>query len=240
MRLIRFYCCQDLAVHSTIELDTNSTKHAVQVLRLKTGDAITLFNGDALNYLAILDISGKRAFAKIQNATPNNCESTLSISLIQGISRSEKMDFTIQKATELGVTQIQPVFCRRSIVNLKGPRLEKKLKHWVSVIHSACEQSGRSTVPKLLQAKDITPFLEESTNHTKTRIMLDPAAQISFSELQIDPQGCELLIGPEGGFEAFEIDAARATVFTAVSLGPRILRTETAGIIACHTVRLIS
>lgn len=230
MRNIRLYCRQALNSNTSIELDSKVVKHAAQVLRLRTGDSVTLFNGDGMNYPATLDIVGKRAYAKISEASYNNSESKLSITLIQGISRSEKMDFTLQKATELGVTHIQPVFCRRSIVNLKGPRLEKKLNHWKSVIHSACEQSGRSIVPELLQAKDIELLLKTPQSDSRGRVMLDPTANDSFSNLPSGLTCCELLIGPEGGFEESEIDAARIAGFSSMSLGPRILRTETAGL----------
>lgn len=231
MREIRLYCSQELISGTTVELDAQTAKHAVQVLRLKTADAITLFNGDGLNYPATLQVAGKRALATLSEAKPNSCESGIAITLVQGISRSEKMDFTLQKATELGITQVQPLFCRRSIVNLKGARLEKKLKHWESVIQSACEQSGRSKLPILLQPKDLTVYCQSlSSDDHKTRIMLDPTSNTSFSELNSGSQSFELLIGPEGGFEDSEIAAAQVAGYSPVSLGPRILRTETAGL----------
>lgn len=231
MRSIRLYSSQTLTANTTIELDPNVAKHAVQVLRLKTGNAIILFNGDGMDYPATLEVAGKRALAALSETQHNRCESDLPITLVQGISRSEKMDFTLQKATELGITQVQPIFCRRSIVNLKGARLEKKLIHWESVIQSACEQSGRSKIPKLLQTRDITHYFDSLSGYqNSTRIMLDPASNTSFSEIKSGSQGFELLIGPEGGFDDTEIAAAQIAGFSPVSLGPRILRTETAGL----------
>ncbi len=230
MRNIRLYCSQRLHSSATIELDTKATKHAVQVLRLKTGDSITLFNGDGMDYPALLKIAGKSACATISAVNLNTSESELPIKLVQGISRSEKMDFTLQKSTELGVNQIQPVFCLRSIVTLKGPRLSKKIEHWTSVIQSACEQSGRSKLPVLLQPMTIEQFFTILPTEFKIRIMLDPMANCSFSSLSPGSDGCELLIGPEGGFDESEIQAARSAGFSPLSLGPRILRTETAGL----------
>lgn len=229
MRTIRLYTSQILQAGASITLDKDASKHASQVLRLKSGYPVTLFNGDGWNYIGSIAESGKITRVDILHQEFNSSESSLRISLIQGISRSEKMDFTLQKSVELGVTEIQPVFCQRTILKLNEARLQKKISHWTSVIHSACEQSGRSTVPALKTPMNLNNYLSEKRS-PETGIILEPSAIKTLGDVTPVYSGFELLIGPEGGFDQAEVDLAIRQGFVAVSLGPRVLRTETAGL----------
>ncbi|MCB1754549.1 MAG: 16S rRNA (uracil(1498)-N(3))-methyltransferase [Gammaproteobacteria bacterium] len=232
MREIRLFSGQTLSPRTVIELDRDAGKHASQVLRLKAGADLTLFNGDGKDYFGKILESGKSTRVEILAEKENASESPYKIKLVQGISRSAKMDFTLQKSTELGVTEIQAVICKRSIVNSEQARLEKKLRHWQSVIISACEQSGRSIVPPLAPVCDLDTFLGNVKPDSTTRIMLDPAAGHALASMTPDQPACELLIGPEGGFDPDEVDAAIRAGFVPLSFGPRVLRTETAGLAA--------
>jgi 16S rRNA (uracil1498-N3)-methyltransferase len=230
MRDIRLFTPQTLTLGETTELDSNASKHASQVLRLKPGHTLTLFNGNGKNYQAQLLESGKKARVSILKEELNNAESNLHLKLTQGISRGDKMDFTLQKAVELGVTEIQAVFTQHSTVSLSGSRLTKKVAHWQGVIQSACEQSGRSLIPELHPPLQLSQYL--ATPCKAQRLMLDPQAQTSFKQLSLSQADCELLIGPEGGFNQAELQMAQKAGFSTLSLGPRVLRTETAGLAA--------
>ena len=231
MREIRLYTDQPLQPGQTIRLDKDASRHAVQVLRLQAGHPLTLFNGDGFNYSATLTTATKQADVSIVERHENPLESPLRIRLLQGVSRSERMDFTLQKAVELGVMEIIPLFTRRSVLNLSGSRLEKKTQHWQSVVSSAAEQSGRSRVPSVHAPFALTTYLSEfQADHCAC--VLVPGATQSLADLQTTASEFSLLIGPEGGLDEEEIDSATQAGFTGVSMGPRILRTETAGIAA--------
>lgn len=159
-------------------------------------------------------------------ATP---ESPLSITLIQGISRGERMDYTLQKAAELGVARIQPVFCQRSEVKLKAARLQKRHAHWQSVVISACEQRTRATVPRVEQPRSLLDYLAERHDQGSTRLVLLPGAASGFAQISAPSAGLLLCIGPEGGLTEAEIQALIEQQFKPVHLGLRVLRTETAG-----------
>lgn len=231
MREIRLFTPQSLQPGSIIELDHNASRHASQVLRLKAGHAVTLFNGDGQDYQSKIARSGKTTQVEILQKTENSSESPLKITLVQGISRSDKMDFTLQKSVELGVACIQPVFCKRSILNLDEKRLQKKINHWQAVIQSACEQSGRSIVPVLEYPLSFADSLKENTE-SATSLVLAPGASYTLNTASEGSQYLRLLVGPEGGFDQTELNQSIECGFTPVSLGPRILRTETAGLAA--------
>ena len=231
MREIRLYTDQPLRPGETIRLDKDATRHAVQVLRLQVGHPLTLFNGDGFDYSATLKTAAKQADVSVVERHENSRESPLRVRLLQGASRSERMDFTLQKAVELGVTEIIPLFTRRSVLNPSGPRLEKKTQHWQSVVSSAAEQSGRSRVPSVHTPLPLSSYLSEfQADHCAC--VLVPGATQSLADLQTTASEFSLLIGPEGGLDEEEIDSATQAGFTGVSMGPRILRTETAGIAA--------
>jgi len=236
MRIPRIYTPASLSSDVTIELDENAFSHAVRVLRLKQGDSLILFNGEGGEFEAELaDVQKKRASATIGQFHDKDCESPLPIILGQCISRGEKMDYTIQKAVELGVTEIVPLFSERCGVKLNQERMEKRLRHWHSVIISACEQCGRNRIPKLHGAISLTDWQQQL--NASLKLVLDPTADNTLAILKKPQQDVALLIGPEGGLSDDEIAAAIKASFNGIQLGPRILRTETAGLTALSVIQ---
>ncbi len=226
--MIRLYHSSSFEVGQSIELDRNPSHHLIRVLRRKKGSDVILFNGNGHEYLAeLLDENSKHCLLKIKQTTKINNESSLSISLLQGISRSDRMDSCMQKSVELGVQSITPVICQRTTVNLKGERAEKKLNHWQQIVISACEQSGRCIIPEIKPAINFTQAIQ-SINASQ-KLILDPESNINMGSLSRPEKDICILIGSEGGFTQEEIKRATDSDFTPVSLGPRILRTETAG-----------
>ena len=214
-----------------VELSAEAFGHVIRVLRLKAGDNIVLFNGDGHNYHAELtEVNKKQALALIQSAEFVDNESPLNIHLGQGISRGDRMDFTLQKSVELGVSTITPLFTERCGVKLNAERLEKKRQQWQKIVVSACEQSGRAVVPEVRPAISLTEWLNQQT--TALKINLHPRADSSILGLDVTTQRVRLLIGPEGGLTSDEIEQASSADYTEVLLGPRVLRTETAALTA--------
>lgn len=235
MRIPRFFCPELDAGQRVLSLPEAVHRHAIQVLRLKQGALIQLFNGKGLEYQATLThVERKRSEAELVEQLTQASESPLNITLLQGISRGERMDFAIQKAVELGVNQIIPVMTERCNVQLKHDRTEKRLAHWQGVIVSACEQSGRAVLPTLSEVVDMQNALNSTADTMK--LVLDPQAQTRFNDLQAATQ-LTLLIGPEGGLTDDEVNMAKSSGFTAVQFGPRILRTETASTAALAVVQ---
>ena len=221
-----------------MQLDKPASNHLLKVLRLKNQQAFVLFNGDGYEYPAILEISGKSAVAHISEKHHPANESPLQIHLFQGISKGDRMDFAIQKSVELGVSEITPVFCERTVVNLKGERLQKKITHWQSIVHSACEQSGRNYIPQVNSAVNSTDLF--IANDNDTRLILHPASQHKLSNIKApDNNRLQLLIGPEGGLSEQEVSLALACGFTGARIGPRILRTETAALTTIAAAQLL-
>lgn len=236
MRIPRIYTPSTLNSGANIELDENAFSHAVRVLRLKQGDSLILFNGQGGEFEAELsDVQKKRATASISQFHDKECESPLPIILGQCISRGEKMDYTIQKAVELGVTKIVPLFSERCGVKLNQERQDKRLQHWHSVIISACEQCGRNRIPELHDAISLQTWQQQLTASLK--LVLDPTAADSLATLSKPANDVALLIGPEGGLSDSEIKAAIQHDFNGTRLGPRILRTETAGLTALSIIQ---
>lgn len=228
MRIPRLYTPATLAVGEIIKLETAVARRLLRVLRLRSGDALVLFNGDGNDYPARLQVDGRdQARAEVFESGPNHSESPLHITLLQGISRGERMDYTLQKAVELGVSAVYPVLCDRSVVRLEGQRAEKRQRHWHGVVTSACEQCGRSRLPEL---HPVVP-LGEVLHHPPPgqRVMPQPGSHQGLASLE-DSSQLVLLVGPEGGLSEAEIEQARAALFQCIHLGPRILRTETAGV----------
>ncbi len=229
MKTIRIFQTINLQENSTLQLDKFASNHLLKVLRLKNQQAFILFNGDGYEYPSVLEVSGKTAIAHISARQHTENESALKIHLFQGISKGDRMDFAIQKSVELGATEITPVFCERTVVNLKGERLQKKIEHWQSIVHSACEQCGRNFIPVIHSAVHSSHLFTATTDCT--RLILDPTAVHSLK--QIDPpvnNQLKLLIGPEGGLSKHEIQLALDSGFINTRLGPRVLRTETAAL----------
>jgi 16S rRNA (uracil1498-N3)-methyltransferase len=236
MRNPRVYQAQAFEVGQTQALNEDAFGHIVRVLRLKDGDDITLFNGIAeqqgyFEYQAKLyNVNKKHADVEIIATKLIENESPLNIHLAQGISRGERMDFTLQKSVELGVNTITPIFTEHCNVKLSGERLEKKHQQWQKIVISACEQSGRCTVPIVAAPIYLDDWLQQKS--TALKLNLHPKAQHSIMSLPIENQRVRLLIGPEGGLSNDEISRANTAGFHDVLLGPRVLRTETAALTA--------
>ncbi len=235
MRRARFFVRQPISVGQTLSLPQFAAEHAVRVLRMRDGDAITLFNGDGHDY------SGRLACVRKGNVDVQvdlqesvNVESPLAVTLVQAIVRGEKMDWILQKATELGAVRIVPVTSERSEVKLGEERADKRHARWLHVIESACEQCGRSRVPHLDMPKPLAQYAAELQPDIegRLRLTLHPDAALGLGEIERPVETVTIAIGPEGGFSDRDLVILDQTRFTRLRLGPRVLRTETAGIVA--------
>lgn len=232
MRVIRAFVDRPLAVGASVGLPEDAAAHLVRVLRLREGDACVLFNGDGFDHDARLTEVGKRgATADIVATRAVDVESPLRITLLQGIARGEKMDWILQKATELGVAAFVPVSSDRSEVKLDAERAAKRHAHWRSVVTSACEQSWRARIPAVVAPQSLAAALA-SLPEGPARWLLDPVAATGVSAMPAPGAEVVLAIGPEGGWSANDRAALVAAGFGGLRLGPRILRTETAGMAA--------
>lgn len=239
MRLPRFFCPPPLALGGRVNLPPDAAHHAVRVLRMKEGDALALFDGAGNEFMAKVLRAGKdQLTALIETVRDNDRESPLSIALAQGISSGDRMDYTLQKAVELGVAEILPIAAERSVVKLAGERAAKRLAHWQSVVVSACEQSGRSVVPEVHAVNDFVDWLAMETAPA-TRIVLAPDAEQRLADLPRPEGRIVLLAGPEGGLTDNELSTAQLRGFTPVRLGPRVLRTETAALAAMAAMQAL-
>ncbi|MFB2649336.1 16S rRNA (uracil(1498)-N(3))-methyltransferase [Shewanella mangrovisoli] len=237
MRVPRIYQPQPLAVNQQLNLDEDGAAHIGKVLRMGSGEHISLFNGDDNDYLAeIVDAGKKSVTVKVLSCEANPSESPLNLHLGQVISRGDRMEFTIQKSVELGVNTITPLFSDRCGVKLNGERLEKKIQQWQKIVISACEQSGRSQVPIVRPAMELQEWCSEPTSALK--LNLHPRAAHGINGLDLSHTRVRLLIGPEGGLSAEEIAMTETYQFTDVLLGPRVLRTETASLTAITALQL--
>lgn len=233
MRVIRLHVDLPLRAGAELVLPEAASAHLVRVLRQEPGDACTLFNGDGNDYQArIISIGKRETRLLVGSSAPVDRESPLRVVLLQGIARGEKMDLILQKATELGVHEVRPLFSDRSEVKLDGPRAEKRLAHWRSVVVSACEQSGRAAVPPVLAPAALDAVLD-GLPEVGLRLILDPEGSVTFASLAADArQPLVLAVGPEGGWSDRDREQLVRAGFQGLRLGPRILRTETAGLAA--------
>lgn len=233
MRLTRVHVDQPLRAGSEMTLPESAAAHLGRVLRLGVGDACVLFNGDGHDYAArIIALTKRELRVAIDSAQPVSRESPLKLVLLQGVARGEKMDLILQKATELGAFAFHPLWSQRSEVKLDEARAEKRLAHWRSVVSSACEQSGRAFVPAVTAPVSLAPALG-ALDGGGLRLILDPDGEFAFDTLVVDAaQPVYLAIGPEGGWSDLDREQLRAAGFRGLRLGPRILRTETAGLAA--------
>jgi 16S rRNA (uracil1498-N3)-methyltransferase len=199
---------------------------------LRNGDAVTLFDGNGEERRGVIESIGRDVTVTIQSSGAGIAEPLLQITLVQSLPSGDKMDWVVQKAVELGVTAIQPVTAKRSVVKLEGDRARKRVLHWQEVAISACEQCGRNTVPAVLPLMDLNQYLAREHKDDERRFLLDPIGGQRLRKMDRPSGRMALLIGPEGGFEEGEIDVARSLGFTSLQLGPRVLRTETAGLAA--------
>ncbi|WP_137938814.1 16S rRNA (uracil(1498)-N(3))-methyltransferase [Chitinivorax sp. B] len=224
----RFYIDTPLVDNMPIDLPEAVCRH-VQVLRLQPGDIITLFDGNGHEIDAVLaDIAKKRATVLTQSIRQTDRESPLNTTLVQAVSSGDRMDYTLQKAVELGVTTIIPVISERSVVRLQGERAEKRIQHWQGIVISACEQCGRNTVPTVHALQSFNDWVKQP-KPIALKLMLSPQGSGRVRDLQPVTE-IALLAGPEGGLTAAEEAAAMNVGWQPLKLGPRILRTETAAV----------
>jgi len=240
MRTIRIHVDQPLSPTGEIPLPTQAAEHVARVLRMNVGDALTVFNGDGYDYAATLVSVGKRdVIVRIGDREEIANESPLQLTLAQGVARGEKMDLIVQKATELGVARIVPLFTERSEVKLDPARAEKRLQHWRAVAASACEQSGRVRLPEVMPAQSLQTWLENLANDGTRRLALLPEGTQRVRNVRFGQSGGLLVVGPEGGLGDSDIAALREAGFQGLQLGPRILRTETAGLAALAALQAL-
>ena len=240
MRTIRIHVDQPLAVSGELNLPVQAAEHVSRVLRMNPGDPLAVFNGDGHDYAAVILAVGKREVTiKIASKQALQNESPLPLTLAQGVARGEKMDLIVQKATELGVARIVPLLTERSEVKLDAVRAEKRLAHWRAVVASACEQSGRARLPEIVPTLPLATWLDGLANDGALRLALLPEAGRSSRELRFTAAGGLLVVGPEGGLGERDIGALTAAGFDGLRLGPRILRTETAGLAALAALQAL-
>jgi 16S rRNA (uracil1498-N3)-methyltransferase len=237
MRIPRFYINQPLQPDNELMLPKEIHRHAIQVLRLAVDDVLILFNGKGGEYRAILTNAQKRhSCVRIISFDAINRDSPLEISLAIAMIKADKMDFAIQKAVEMGVNCIQPLYTKRSVIKLKVNRLDKKLTHWQGVIKAACEQSGRTSIPQILSPTPLELWLS-STSPTRHLVML-PGQYPHIATLKPPKnEKITLIVGPEGGFTDQEVSLLLSSNIKAIQFGPRILRAETAviaGVAICQ------
>lgn len=228
MRLSRFFIDAPLSLGAH-ELPEAQAHYIGRVLRMAEGDAVQVFDGSGQEFRGTLaEVGKKRVLVQLDEQFAGQVESPLRIHLGQGLSRGERMDWAIQKATELGVNEITPIFSERCEVRLKDERADKRLLHWRQVAISACEQCGRSTVPVIHPPLLLADWLKQTDAELK--LVLHPVAEPLVSHAR--PSSLAFLIGPEGGLSDAEVEQAKTAGYHAARLGPRVLRTETAPVVA--------
>jgi len=230
MRRSRIYTPQKLATTGLVTLEGSAGHYLTRVLRAAAGDAVILFNGNGRDYAGqICEVRQQHVAVELSGSWMAENESPLRIILVQAVSKGERMDYCLQKATELGVYGIQPVFTHRTEVRLDPNRRVKRLAHWQGVVISACEQSGRAFVPEVRPPLKLREWVANANDAGNGRLLLDPGAALKLSACPISTVSVSILVGPEGGLTGEEIQGARAAGITAVCIGPRVMRTETAG-----------
>jgi 16S rRNA (uracil1498-N3)-methyltransferase len=235
MRLTRVHVGGPLRPSQRYVIGGGAAGHLVRVLRLRAGDPLTLFDGAGGEYPAEVVTVGRDDVAvSVGEHDPVERESPLRLTLLQGISRGERMDWVVQKATELGVSVIVPLLTVRSMVSLNGDsQVQKKLHHWSAIAIGACEQSGRNLIPQIAAPCTLQQYLARTAAaDAESRLLLSPTASHTLADLQMSDAAATLLIGPEGGLSAEEQDVAQLRGFQGVRMGPRVLRTETAAVTA--------
>jgi len=236
----RFYCPGDLSQGATRDLPQTAAHHAARVLRMSVGDPVTVFNGDGGESAGqVHAITKERVAIRIGARLAREAESSVAVTLMQGLSARERMDFTVQKAVELGVAEIFPVETRRSVMRLAQERAERRVEHWQNLAISACEQCGRNRVPTVHPVTGLADWLgAHPSTPPDLRVILSTAATGRLRGLTPAAR-VTLLAGPEGGFAPEELEMTQACGFIAVRLGPRILRTETAAIAALAAIQML-
>jgi 16S rRNA (uracil1498-N3)-methyltransferase len=232
----RFHCPFPLAPGAVVALPPEASHHAIKVLRMREGDQVRLFDGRGGEWMGHLKRGGKDMVVVLESFDDTDREPPLALTLVQGLPAADKMDWIVQKTVELGIARIRPVVARHSVIRLSGERMDRRVAHWQAVAVAACEQCRRNRVPEVAPLLDLPHYFSEPPASNELRLMLDPTADQRLSDL-IRPAGpVTLLVGPEGGFEEGEIAAARLAGFGGIRVGPRILRTETAGMAVVSAV----
>lgn len=231
MRKIRVFVDAPFAAGERVPLPPFSAEHLTRVLRLADGAAVTCFNGDGYDYAATLRTRGKATVIELGERGPAPPESPLAITLVQSVARGEKMDFILQKATELGVARIVPVVSERTEVRLDEDRADKRRVHWQRVVESACEQCGRARIPPVDAATSLARYAEAAQRESGAKLVLHPEGGPRLGELEA-VDAITVAVGPEGGWSDRDLSMFATAGFERLALGPRILRTETAGIAA--------
>ena len=226
----RFFCPDGLLPASDMPLPAAVAHHAERVLRLAVGDPVTLFDGPGGAFAASIRAVGRAALARLGPRLAIECESPLQITLVQALASGDKMDWVVQKAVELGVAAVQPVAAERSVLKLAGERADKRVAHWQQVAVAACEQSGRNRVPVVGEILPLAKYLARPFDGT--RLILAPGADGALARKARPTRPLAILIGPEGGWSPAELDLAARAGCEPLALGPRVLRTETAGLAA--------
>ena len=246
MSFPRFYCSAEpssvLLAGGQVDLPENAARHAARVLRLRSGDDLVLFDGTGGEYAArIATVDRDRVRVDVLEWRDAECEAPIRLTLVQALQSGEKMDMTVQKAVELGVERVVPVGSRRSVVRLEGERALKRLDHWRAVAASACEQCGRNRVPEVTALEGLDRWLGRPVAGAVLRLMLAPGSAQTLGNLAPPVRGgqIELLIGAEGGLAPDEMEMAERAGYIGVRLGPRILRTETAGLAALAAIQCL-
>lgn len=237
MRISRFYIADRLTEGQEIDLQEENAHYVRTVLRLKDKQSLVLFNGLGGEFLCTLtEVNRKKVRVKIEEAIDRTVESPLKIILGVGISRGDRMDWSIQKAVELGVTEITPVITERCVVRFKEGKKQQKYQHWKKIVQHAAEQSGRTVLPKFNEINALQPWLEKQQG---LRLFLDPFANDTLLQQKPVNQCVTLLTGPEGGFSSDERQLAVQSGFIPVKLGARVLRTETATLSAISAIQML-
>ncbi|GAB1392563.1 16S rRNA (uracil(1498)-N(3))-methyltransferase [Rhodocyclaceae bacterium] len=243
----RFHCPTSAGTHvrlapgAHIELPENIARHAIKVLRMRQGDPLILFDGNGGEWRAQLEKVGAGGTARVALIAfdERSCESPLNITLVQALPAGDKMDWVVEKSVELGVSAIQPVAAQRSVIRLSAERMERRVSHWNHIAAAACEQSGRNHVPSVAPILDLPQYLALTKAQNALRLMLAPQAETALHALAKPADPIILMIGPEGGWESNELQAAQVAGFQTIRLGPRVLRTETAGAAALAAMQSI-
>jgi 16S rRNA (uracil1498-N3)-methyltransferase len=239
MRTNRIFCEGPLASGVELSLSPAGAYHVARVLRMREGAPLSVFDGSGQEFRAeIVRVAGDEVTVRLNEALSGTAESPLRIALLQGVSRSERMDWTLQKATELGVASTAPVLTSRSVVRLDEKQALKKQSHWRGIVIAACEQCGRSKIPHVAAPVTLREHLATARKEG-LRLVLSPSAPGSLAGLASLPNKVELLIGPEGGLDDDELLAAQKAGFMPVRLGPRVLRTETAAVVALTVLQAL-
>ncbi len=232
MLIPRIYTPQTLTPGAQLTIAGQSAHHVIHVLRLRAGAPVRIFDGNGNEHNAtLIDIKRSEVILETGQSVTSIPESLLQVTLLQGITRNDRMDLILQKAVELGIQKFQPLWMQRSQSRVKNDRLEKRINHWQGIITSACEQCGRATMPELEPPASFAEWLD-TTKYSGLCLMLQPDSETSLCGIEKPGRNIHILVGPEGGLSHDEQTLARNAGFKGIRLGPRILRTETAALAA--------